>query len=155
MTHAVYAYCFRPSWQLRKCLIYNIRNPEQDQTAIFRQIWQYRLGMKDGLFDNPNGGNATCRGTEMVEKNLMYGRDKMCLKGKTRKGSDVSYRAPRKSGLAKYPCDTADLRLPISPFLTRPITGGTPCTPRPLRSCSNQSSPAPWSCATPPRGGAS
>lgn len=53
------------------------------------------------------------------------------------------------------PYDTADLILPIPPFLTRPMAGGTPCTPRPLRSCNNQNSPTPWSCAAPPRGGAS
>ena len=38
--------------------------------------------MKDGLFDNPNGVNATCSSTKKVEKNLMYGRDKMCPEAK-------------------------------------------------------------------------
>ncbi|AFK69601.1 hypothetical protein YSA_05234 [Pseudomonas putida ND6] len=42
--------------------------------------------MKDGLFDNPNGVNATCSSTKKVEKNLMYGRDKMCPRGKNAQG---------------------------------------------------------------------
>ena len=31
------------------------------------------------VFDNPNGRNATCEGVDAEGKNLMYGRDKMCL----------------------------------------------------------------------------
>lgn len=52
----------------RKCLIYNVRNPEQDQSAIFRQIWQAVRRGVDGLFDNPNGRNATCESALAVEK---------------------------------------------------------------------------------------
>jgi hypothetical protein len=80
-------------------LIYNVRNPEQDQTAIFRQIWQGRKGVGDGLFDNPNGQNGTCLTDRAFEKKLMYGQDKMCPDSKKRKVRHEKEMAPRKPGL--------------------------------------------------------
>jgi len=36
----------------------------------------------NGLFDNPNGRNDTCGSRIEGEKNVMYGRDKMCPEAK-------------------------------------------------------------------------
>jgi hypothetical protein len=67
-------------------LIYNVRKSEQDQTAIFRQFWRYAGEDEDGLFDNPNGRNATWATAIPGEKKMMYGQDKMCLGGEHLKG---------------------------------------------------------------------
>ncbi|MGE8399495.1 MAG: hypothetical protein ACN6NZ_06110, partial [Burkholderiales bacterium] len=66
----------------RKCLIYNVRKPEQDQSAIFGPIWQCVGRGMNGLFDNPNGRNDTCGSGIERKKNVMYGRDKMCPEAK-------------------------------------------------------------------------
>jgi hypothetical protein len=69
MPHTDSAYSNASKWGIRKSLIYNVRKPEQDQTARSRLIWQYAEEGIDGLFDNPNGRNDTWPRQGWTKKN--------------------------------------------------------------------------------------
>lgn len=86
---------------VRKSLIYNVRKPEQDQSAIIRPIWQHANERERRLFDNPNGSVDAKSHQTRREKKWMDGRDKMCLEGKFTDVDEVM--APRKPGRAQVP----------------------------------------------------
>ena len=133
-----------------RAMLTPVRLTEQRLAVTKRPIGQV-AGTVQAVFDNPNGRREIGKGMQTKRKKRCVVKEKCVL-------SDISYATPRLKGYRGLGGQVSPAHRPEPSEATFPdpaLDGGTPCAPRPRRLCIRQNSPAPWSCATPHRCGAS